>query len=69
MATLTTRSPVLTSPASLATDAVLRFVGSVIVARRQRKQLARLDAAQLRDIGLTRQQARAEAARAFWDMN
>lgn len=35
--------------------------------RRQRHQLAELDDGTLRDIGLTRDQARAEAARPLWD--
>lgn len=34
---------------------------------RQRRRLAQLDAAQLRDIGLTREQAADEARRYFWD--
>lgn len=34
---------------------------------RQRQALKKLDAAQLRDIGITREQALAEARRAFWD--
>jgi uncharacterized protein YjiS (DUF1127 family) len=35
--------------------------------RRQRRALARLSKAQLQDIGVTRAQADAEAARPFWD--
>lgn len=34
---------------------------------RQRRQLAMLDAKRLADIGLTRQAAREEATRRFWD--
>ncbi len=34
---------------------------------RQRRQLARLDAHQLRDIGISREQALAEARRPFWE--
>ncbi|WP_407528733.1 DUF1127 domain-containing protein [Methylobacterium oryzisoli] len=34
--------------------------------RRQRLDLAQLDARLLRDIGLTREQAGAEAAKGFW---
>ena len=34
---------------------------------RQRAALATLDDAALRDLGLTRAEARAEAARPFWD--
>lgn len=36
--------------------------------RRQRRRLAELDDAQLRDIGLTREAARAEADRPVWDV-
>ncbi|NCO85596.1 MAG: DUF1127 domain-containing protein [Rhodobacterales bacterium] len=36
--------------------------------RAQRRRLAALDAAQLRDLGLTRAQAAAEAARPVWDV-
>lgn len=35
--------------------------------QRQRRALARLDPRLLRDIGLTEDAARAEAARRFWD--
>ena len=34
---------------------------------RQRRALAKMDAAQLDDLGLTRSEAQAEAARPFWD--
>ncbi|SIO56638.1 Uncharacterized conserved protein YjiS, DUF1127 family [Rhodovulum sp. ES.010] len=37
-------------------------------AARQRRRLAELDDALLRDIGLTREQARAEARRPIWDV-
>lgn len=35
---------------------------------RQRRALAAMDARQLADIGITRDQARTEAARPFWDV-
>jgi len=35
---------------------------------RQRRALAKMDARQLADIGVTRDQARAEAARPLWDV-
>ena len=38
-----------------------------IVRQRTRKRLLRLDDHQLRDIGVTRKQADAEATRSFWD--
>ena len=42
------------------------LLGWVSLAR-QRSQIARLDDHMLRDIGITRTQADAEADRAFWD--
>lgn len=39
-----------------------------MTARAQRQQLLTLDAARLADIGLTADQARAEAARPLWDV-
>jgi uncharacterized protein YjiS (DUF1127 family) len=36
--------------------------------RRQRRQLAQLDARALHDLGLTADQATTEAARPFWDV-
>jgi uncharacterized protein YjiS (DUF1127 family) len=45
-----------------------RFVALVASARRDRRTLAQLDPHLLRDIGLTREQAEAEAARALWDV-
>lgn len=42
------------------------FLG--LCAARQRRHLADLDDALLRDIGLTRDEARAEASRPVWDV-
>ncbi|MDB5658362.1 MAG: hypothetical protein JWS10_977 [Cypionkella sp.] len=39
-----------------------------MIARRQRAQLARLDANMLADIGITAHQAASEAARPAWDV-
>lgn len=39
-----------------------------VIARRQRAQLARLDATMLADIGVTAAQAQAEVARPSWDV-
>ena len=39
-----------------------------LTAKHQRKQLLTLDATRLADIGLTAEQARAEAARPLWDV-
>ncbi|HPD91452.1 MAG: DUF1127 domain-containing protein [Rhodobacter sp.] len=43
---------------------VLRLAPALL---RQRRALAELDDARLRDLGLTRAQARSEADRPFWD--
>ncbi|OLS50757.1 DUF1127 domain-containing protein [Rhodovulum sulfidophilum] len=42
------------------------FLGFSVM--RQRRQLVELDDRQLRDIGLTAEQARAEARRSAWDV-
>ncbi len=42
-------------------------IRSVLSVRRQRQQLARLDARALNDIGITRAEADAEARRPIWD--
>lgn len=42
-------------------------VFALVETARQRRALARMDAAQLEDLGLTRQEALAEAARPAWD--
>ncbi len=41
---------------------------AMLALRAQRRKLATLDAAQLRDLGLTPAQAAAEAARPVWDV-
>ncbi len=46
---------------------ILRRVRLMAMLHRQRKALADLDAARLADIGLTAQEAQAEAARLPWD--
>jgi hypothetical protein len=45
-----------------------RRVGLALIAKRQRAQLAQLDATLLADIGITFHQAHTEAARAAWDV-
>ncbi|WP_238364212.1 DUF1127 domain-containing protein [Mesobacterium pallidum] len=40
---------------------------AMLALHRQRRQLAKLDAAALRDIGVSREAAKAEATRAPWD--
>ncbi len=52
-------------PAAAATRRSLR---SLLDLHRSRRALAQLDDAALNDLGLTRAQANAEAARPFWDM-
>ena len=44
------------------------FLTAMIGARRSRQALADLSDAQLRDIGVTREQARIEAVRPVWDV-
>ncbi len=62
--------PALTAPPShlrpAAGGAWLRLIGTWMERRRQRRALAELDDHQLRDIGLTRAEARAECAQPFW---
>lgn len=48
-------------------SAALRRVRIWLETSRQRRALARLDAARLEDIGLDPEAAAAEAARPFWD--
>ncbi|MFY2825806.1 DUF1127 domain-containing protein [Ruegeria sp. MALMAid1280] len=45
----------------------LTLLWDALSLRRQRCTLARLDARALEDIGITREQAEAEAARPIWD--
>lgn len=47
---------------------LLRRVGLMRAAHRQRMALARLDAAALFDIGITPEEARTEASRPAWDI-
>ena len=44
------------------------FILACFETRRQRQKLASLDAAMLRDIGMTPEDAREEAMRGFWDV-
>ena len=46
----------------------LRFLARASDARRHRQALIRLDPHLLRDIGLTREEALAEATRPLWDV-
>jgi uncharacterized protein YjiS (DUF1127 family) len=47
---------------------ILARLRATLAARRQRRSLATLDARMLRDIGITPEQARAEATRSPWDV-
>ena len=47
---------------------ILSLFGLAIAARRQRKALKSLNDAALRDLGLTRAEAEAEANRPIWDV-
>ena len=67
MTTLTACCPAtLPAPAATAPGLFARLRQAAAVAR-QRRALAALDDALLRDIGLTRCEALDEAARPFWD--
>jgi uncharacterized protein YjiS (DUF1127 family) len=48
--------------------ALLHHLAALRATAGQRRDLARLDAAALSDIGITATQARAEAQRPFWDV-
>ncbi len=63
--TCTVQAPTARRPAPIP---MLAWLQKALALRRQRLQLARMDAAQLRDIGLTAEQARAEAKRPVWDV-
>ena len=56
----------LARPAATPRISLLRRFFVALALRRQRHSLLALDAHMLRDIGLTRDQARAEAALPFW---
>jgi len=47
---------------------LLRRLGLGLAAARQRRHLAELDDAMLRDIGLSREAAEEEAGRSVWDV-
>ncbi|MBT25436.1 DUF1127 domain-containing protein [Thalassobius sp. S69A] len=70
---MTAHSPRCSAPLPLSHAArasrgsVLARLMGLLALRRQRAQLARLDDAALRDIGLTREEARQEASRPVWD--
>lgn len=49
-------------------SALLHHVATLRATRRQRRDLARLDAAALADVGITVAQARDEARRPVWDV-
>ena len=55
-------------PAAARRGGLLARVAGLLALRRQRRALAGLDAALLRDIGVSAREARAEAARRLWDV-
>lgn len=66
MAHITTNIRQHSAPVSLAW--LSRHIALALGTARQRRQLAGLTDAQLRDIGLTRADARTEAQRPIWDV-
>lgn len=69
MSTLTLRSTTPTRSAlSFDLSAALTDLITLLSVTRQRAALARMDNAQLRDLGLTRAEADTEARRPFWDL-
>jgi len=55
------------STAGILWSGLVRRLGDAVARWRQRRDLRELSDDQLRDIGVTRQDARREAARPFWD--
>lgn len=71
MSPCTSQTCTVAAPAARRTPAPaspLAWLRTRLVLRRQRLQLAELDAKQLRDIGVTADQASAEAKRPIWDV-
>ena len=53
---------------AILTTELIQAARRAITARQSRRQLARLDAAALRDIGISPEAARLEATRPIWDV-
>lgn len=68
MPSLTSSAAPRRAPSAPALRPLLGWLSGAAAARRQRQQLARLDDALLRDIGLTRAEALGEAERPLWDV-
>ena len=64
MTILTTARPAV----SYTTPSMLTAILRMFALRRQRGALSRMDADQLRDIGVSRTEAQAEALRPMWDV-
>lgn len=62
-----THSAPVPSSTTLLLSGLLGRIGRAVERWRQRRDLLELTDPELRDIGLTRRQARREAARPFWD--
>jgi uncharacterized protein YjiS (DUF1127 family) len=56
------------APAPRARFSLWRYLRRITALARQRRDLAQMEAAQLHDLGLTRAQAQAEAAKKPWDV-
>ncbi|OZB14913.1 MAG: hypothetical protein B7X55_10490 [Rhodobacterales bacterium 34-62-10] len=65
---MSSRSLVRLAPPAVSLSALVQRLAAWRATRQQRRDLARLDAAALSDIGITPAQARAEAGRPVWDV-
>ncbi len=65
--TMHLRTPVAWTDAAPRTRSVWSWLVSLTALRAQRRQLASLDDHILRDIGISREDAEAEASRPLWD--
>jgi|AutmiccommuBRH23_1029490.scaffolds.fasta_scaffold19749_3 uncharacterized protein YjiS (DUF1127 family) len=65
---MSTRSISRVARPALSLTSLLQHLSAMRAARRQRRDLARLDVAALQDIGVTPEQAAAEARRPAWDV-
>lgn len=56
-----------THPVAVQGQPLIKRISAALTLHRQRQKLSKLDDAALRDIGVSREDARREAQRAIWD--